>query len=206
MTLADQIKQYREIVANQMDVLRSLDPPDRILWCEKINMLANLIPQNVFLAEVKIQENVKMVETEQSKAAREKWEKSKNKEKIKEPPMVQKPVINYDVHLTGLGLGKDNVEQMQNVTAFHRAITEYTETDEKGTRHFMDGFANNIEFESVEATVYEGTPVNKFIFKLTTKPMGEDSSAKATRQVAGLSRPLGKNDLNRMADKNLAAN
>jgi hypothetical protein len=209
MDQAEQIKKYREVVANQMDVLKSLDPSDRILWCEKLNMLSDLVPQNVFLAEVKINEDVKMVETAQSKAAREKWEQSKDKTKLKEPPMVQKPVISYIVRLTGLALGKDNVEQMQNVTAFHRAITEFAEKDTRGAAHrFMDGFNNNIEFESVEATTYEGTPVNKFIFKLTTKPMGEDSpktAADATKKVA-----FGVNvnglDLAKNEEKKIAAN
>lgn len=183
---AAQLQHYREVLANQMDVLRSLDPTDRILWCEKINMLANLIPANVFIAEVKISEDVKMVETEQSKKARETWAKSKSKTKGKEPEVVTRPVISYVVRLTGLALGKDNVEQFNNVLAFHKAMTEHELVGRNGAKvRFMDNFNENIEFESVEATLYEGTPVNKFIFKLTTKPMGEeDKSQAAGSQVA----------------------
>jgi hypothetical protein len=184
--MADQVRQYREVVANQMDVLKSLDPPDRILWCEKINALSNLMPPNVFLAQFKVDENVKMVETQQSVEARAKWAKSPKKGSTKEPAAVQKPVISYSVLLVGLALGKDNVEQMQNVTAFHKALIDNSEQDAAGkTRRFMDGFNDNIEFESVEATMYEGTPVNKFIFRLTTKPMGSDEPAAASAGPGG---------------------
>ena len=184
--MADQVRKYREVVNNQMDVLKSLDPPDRILWCEKINALSNLMPANVFLAEVKIDENIKMVETQQSKEAHMKWDKSPKKATLKEPTPVQKPVINYTVMMTGLALGKDNVEQMQNVTAFHKALIDDAEVDSSGKmRRFMDGFNDNIEFDSLEATMYEGMPVNKFIFKLTTKPMGEDEPADAAKAPGG---------------------
>jgi hypothetical protein len=172
---ADQIREFREIVANQMDVLRSLDPQDRILWCEKVNMLANLIPANVFLVDLEITEDVKMVETEQSKIAREKWKTtSKKKRKGDEPKPVFKPVIKYKMDITGLALGKDSVEQFNNVLSFHEAMIAHQEVDAFGKdQRFMDGFNSNIEFDTVETMVYEGTPVNKFIFKLQTHEMGK---------------------------------
>lgn len=188
MSQAEQIRHYREVVSNQMDVLRSLDPPNRILWCEKINELSDLMPPKVFLSEIKVTENSKMVETQQSKDARANWEKSPKKSKLPPPPVVQKPVISYDVFVTGLALGRDNVEQMKNVTAFHKALIENSGVDASGKPiHFMDGFNDNIEFESLEATLYEGTPVNKFVFKLTTKPSGEDSPSTGEKPAASAS-------------------
>ena len=64
---SQQIRDFEEVVNNQKEVLRTLDPPDRILWCEKINMLANLIPSNVFVSQIDINEVVVMVETDQSR-------------------------------------------------------------------------------------------------------------------------------------------
>lgn len=175
---AESVRKYREVVENQLDVLNSLDPADRILWAEKLNMLSGLMPTNVFLAEIDVQEKVTMVETEQSKQARAKWQKMKKaeKDKTKEPKIVTKPVISYVVRLTGLASGKDNVEQFDNMMKFHRAMTEFETVANSGeARRFMDNFNPNIEFEKVEATVYEGVPVNQFVFKLTTKLMGQDN-------------------------------
>ena len=186
-TEAESVRKYREVVANQLDVLNSLDPPDRILWAEKLNMLSGLVPTNVFLAEVDVTEKVDMVETEQSKAARAKWQKMKkaDKEKTKEPAIVTKPVISYVVKLTGLASGRDNVEQFDNMMKFHQAMTEYQMVGQGGeTRRFMDSFNPNIEFEKVEATVYEGVPVNQFVFKLTTRPMGQDTEKPAAETAA----------------------
>lgn len=190
MSKAEEVRQFREVVNNQMDVLRSLDPPDRILWSEKLNMLANLMPPNVFISEVEVKEYVTMVETAQSKAARERYKKAlankkENEATPKEPPVVNKPVIHYVMHITGLSLGENNDEQLNNVTKFHKAIINYERVDGKGEkRRFMDGFTSNIEFESIVATEYEGTPVNKFIFKLTTKPMGIEEPKKPAAQTA----------------------
>jgi len=195
---SDRIREYREVLNNQMDVLKTLDPPDRILWSEKFNMLANLVPANVFLSKIEIQENVVMVETQGSIAAREKWEKGDQKLRGAQPEKVMKPVISYGVKITGLGLGKDNVEQLNNALNFQRAMTEYKQTDPLGkSRRFMDGFNSNIDFESVEATAYEGEAVNKFIFKLTTVPVGgspedtkaRDAAVKGKTQVASAETP-----------------
>lgn len=176
MSQAEQIRKYREVVTNQMDVLKSLDPPDRILWSEKVNMLASLIPANVFLSGVEVNENVEMVETEQSKIARTKWEKMEASKRPKvQPVSVKKPIIHYVMHLSGLSLGENNVEQMNNIMKFHNAMIAYESVDGKGVkRRFMDGFDPTIEFGPIEAADYEGTPVNKFIINLTTKKMGSD--------------------------------
>ena len=173
LNTADQIRQYREVLSNQMDVLRSLDPPDRILWCEKINMLSSLMPPNVFLAEIKIDEDIEMVETRASREARDKWKRSKDADKGREPNPVKRPVIKYIMRLTGLALGDDSVRQMDNAMKMHEEMTRYAYVDHQGVkRRFMTGFAPDIDFESFEVTTYEGESVTKFIFKLTTLPLG----------------------------------
>lgn len=178
MSEADLVRKYREVVTNQMDVLKSLDPPERILWCEKINMLSNLIPPEVFLTEVAVTEHMELIETEASKAARSKWEKAK--EKVgKEPEIVKRPIISYQMKLTGLALGKESVDQMNNVMKFHTAMTSYRMSDGKGREHrFMDGFNPNIDLGSIEAAVYQGTPVNQFTFTLRTRTMGTEELKK----------------------------
>ncbi len=187
---AAEVSRFREVVANQMDVLRSLDPPDRILWSQKINMLASLTPNNVFLDEIRIAEMVEEVETEASKQAIENWRKSTDKNKGPQPAPVRRPVIRYRLVLTGLATGEDHIEQFDNVMAFYRSMIDYQMVDTQGQpQRFMDGFHREMEFEEIKGEVYEGVGVNKFIFRLTTLPMGEEQSNKPEgRQVASAGR------------------
>ena len=193
---AERVRIFRDVVENQMEILRSLDPPDLILWSQKVYILANLVPAGVFIEEVKVNEQVEMVETDQSQQAREKWKASAEQNKGPEPKAVMIPIIRYQLFLTGLAVGQDNIEQFNNVMAFHRAMTEHQEATAAGELKFMDGFEPEIQFDSVEATLHEGNPVNRFIFKLTTLPMGGEktpeknapASSGAARRVASASK------------------
>jgi len=189
LTEADAIRKFREVVTNQMDVLKSLDPADRILWSEKINMLSNLMPPSVFISELQVSENVEMVETEQSRVAHDKWSKLAPEKRGKEPEAVKRPRIHYLMRITGMSMGTDSADQGANMLKFHKAMTTYAISDgHGGMRRFMDAFNPNVDFESVEALTHEGQPVTKFIFKLTSKAMGEDTEKSAkprqARQVA----------------------
>lgn len=185
---AKEIKRLRQLFTNQWEVLQSLDPPDRILWAEKVNMLAELMPTDVFLTKVELEENVVEVEIESSIQARQAWEKGGKKGD--KPEVVKKPVITYDFTLTGLATGDDNVEQFDNVIKFHDALVSAESTNARGeTRRFMDRFDPNVEFETVEAVLYEGVPVNKFIFKLRTQPAASDGPKTLRTANAGQSKP-----------------
>ena len=136
-------------------------------------MLASLMPSSVFLTEVDIEENVTMIETEQSKQARAKWETDKAKDRDKQPEVVKRPLIRYVMRITGLALGPTSVDQFDNAMKVHQAMIDYKTVNARGQGIlFMDAFNPNIEFESMESTVHQGRPVNKFVFKLTTRPIG----------------------------------
>lgn len=174
---AESVKKFREVIANQMDVLRSLDPPDRILWSQKINMLASLIPSSVFIDDIRINEDVQMVETEASKKAAADWKNSKSAKKGPEPKKAFRPVIRYRLTLSGLAEGEDNIAQFNNVMAFQRALNEHQTVDASGhAQRFMDGFQKEMQFDLIKGDTYEGVGVNKFVFKLTTLPFGEEKS------------------------------
>jgi hypothetical protein len=166
----------REVLNNQWELLQALDPPDRILWAEKLDMLANLMPANVFLTDIVVHENLVEVETESSIRARRKWEA--NDKKGPRPPVRKKPIITYVLNIKGLATGSDNVEQFDNVLKFHQALVNHQYVDDKDVkRRFMEGFNPNIEFESVRATLYQGFPVNEFSFRMRTIPSGQSKGA-----------------------------
>lgn len=186
---AQQIRRMRDVLNNQWELLQALDPPDRLLWSEKMDMLANLMPANVFLSEIGVKENIVEVETQASIANRKKWEA--NKKQGPKPPVIKKPIITYTLGLKGLTTGSDNVEQFDNVLKFHQALVSYKRADAKGVqRRFMQGFDPNIEFETVRATLYQGFPVNEFSFKLKTKPAAErPAQGKAPAGKGGAAKP-----------------
>jgi Tfp pilus assembly protein PilN len=167
---AQTVRRMRQVLNNQWELLQALDPPDRILWSEKLEMLATLMPPNVFLSQIDVVENVVEVETKASIERRRQWEA--NRRQGPRPPVVRKPIITYVLTVKGLATGADNIEQFDNVLKFHQALISHKTVDHKGAeRAFMDGFNPNIEFESVLATLFEGVPVNEFSFKLRTKPL-----------------------------------
>lgn len=171
---AQEIMELRRVFSDQLEILRSLDPPNRILWSEKIDMIADLMPSNVFLEEVRVEETVTEVELQSSIQARQEWEK--NGKEGPQPEVVKKPVITHTLVLSGVTTGADNVEQFDNVVKFHDALTNHKRVETDGTvRRFMDSFDPNVEFETVEATLHQGFPVHHFIFKLKTKaPTSEE--------------------------------
>lgn len=189
---AREIRRLRQVFSNQWEVLQSLDPPNRILWSEKINMLANLMPAEIFLSEIDLKETVLEIEIQASIDARQKW--SDDGKRGTEPLPVKKPIITYTLQLKGLATGPSGVEQFNNVIRFHDALVAHESVDETGTkRRFMENFNPSIEFESVKATLYEGVPVNEFIFRLRTIPAGTGGKPNAPVATAGTSRkrPLG---------------
>lgn len=180
---AQEILRLRKLFTDQLEILNSLDPPDRVLWSEKIDMIADLMPADVFLTEIDVTENIVEVELESSIEARQKWEA--DGKKGPKPPAVMKPIITHTMRLAGVTTGSDNVEQFDNVIRFHDALISHESVNHKGLkRRFMDQFNPNIDFESVEATIYENVPVHEFTFTLRTNPTSDGPNE--TVQMAGV--------------------
>lgn len=176
---AQEIRHLREVFSNQWEILQSLDPPKRVLWCEKINMLSDLIPPDIFLTDLKVQEHVVEVEIQSSIDARMKWEADNRKGP--QPPRAMKPVITYTLTLVGVATGADNNEQFDNANNFQKALASHVGVNAQGEKtRFMENFDPVIDFRSLEATLYEGVPVNQFTYILRTRPISseEPSSVK----------------------------
>lgn len=191
---AKEIQELRKRFTNQLEVLQALDPPDRVLWSEKINMLADLMPPNIFLTEIAVKEHFREVEIQASIDAAAAWENGGRKGP--KPETVKKPVITYTMRLQGLSTGVDGVEQFDNVLRFHDAIKSYESVNAWGSSsRFMDNFNADITVESIETTLYDDTyPVNEFIFVLNTRPMtsrepGQEPETTNTASTSGGSKP-----------------
>lgn len=168
---AKEIQGMMELFSKQYEVLQALDPPDSILWSEKVNMIAELMPKDVFLTDIKIVEETREVQTEASIKAVKEWEDAgKTGDK---PEVIKKPIVTYTMTLAGLASGADNKEQFANVLNFEQALQKYESKDNWGRpRQFMQYFNTEIGIEFIEATLYEQEyPVNRFNFVLRTIPV-----------------------------------
>ncbi len=169
---ASEIREARARLDQQLEILNALDPPQRVLWSQKFNMLAHLIPAEVFLNRMELTEQVVEVETEDSKRRRREWEEA-GRPRDRRPVVVKKPVVTYTLRVNGLASGADNVEQLNNMMKFHDALQAYE--DESGNR-FIDGFNADIGVDLARASVYEGFNVTEFTFVLKTIPAGAEAT------------------------------
>jgi len=178
----------------QEEILNVLVPNNPLLWSEKINMLANLIPAGVYVTQLHVEENSDLVETEYSKRLRQEYDQKKariekqstGKEGVKEyqqqaevivePPKTMKPVITQILSIQGVATGKDQNERRNKVQAFQERLKKYSMTNKAGkTRKFMDNFTPDVAYGTQEAKVQDGVEVWGFEFKLTTRPFGFSS-------------------------------
>ena len=166
-----ELKLLDEKVDNQLAVLESLAPPDRILWYEKLNMLSRLVHPNVFIIELQLDENVEEIETTESLARYQEW---MDGGKIgAEPPRVKIPQITHTLAITAITTGKNESEQNQNALSFLKDLQAFEDVHELGEKtKFMDGFEpeqfGDWLFDFTEP--YEGRDVGRFTYTLTTKP------------------------------------
>ncbi len=171
---ADEIQTNLDILNTQQEILATLD--NRILWSEKVSQLAKLIPSNVFLNEITVNEEYREVETEASKRARAEYEANKGKKGAVKPEIQKRPIISYNLRLTGMATGENPVQQLDNVQKFHEALVAYSEPGRDGTtRRFMDNMNPQIDFEYVRTALFEKQyPVQQFVFRIKTVPQGEE--------------------------------
>lgn len=168
-------KQFRELLelrmmlANQIEILKSLDPPNRLLWAEKINMMADIVPQGVYLTNIVVTEDIQEIETDESKKSRETWVKGGKKDK--EPLIVKKPVITQTLAISGVTWHEDADQRLQLIMKFHDGMKNYSNRGTNGeTRNFMDNFQELIGIEGTYEDRVAGRPVNRFKLILKTKP------------------------------------
>jgi Tfp pilus assembly protein PilN len=165
-----ELKALKELATNQIEILNSLDPPNRLLWSEKINMLAELIPRNVYLTAITMTEKVDMIITAESRRRIDEWEKGNKK--TPKPPEIKKPVITQTLRLSGITYDENSEERLQRVVDFYYALKDFSTKSASGqVRRFMDNFRDDIQIAPIASDRVEGVTVHKFEFAITTKPI-----------------------------------
>jgi len=171
------------LLQNQKEILEVLMPDKRLLWSEKLNMLASLRPDGVYLTGAQVIEDRQMVETKQSAQARADWARRKaafdakeiSEDPGEEPKKIEKPLIKQTLVLNAVGTGERPTDRFDKVVEFERALQGHESAGPKGDkRRFMDFFQNEIQLGVMEERDQDGILVWAFEFRFTTLPVYKD--------------------------------
>lgn len=160
----------------QYSVINSLDPEDRLLWTKKLNMLPSVVPDNVFLSEIKVNETVTVRETPESMKRMADYNRVPANRRTGAPPTRENEVIlSQTLEMVGIAYSPENLsdERIGKIVEFSKNLQEkpvlipWSQKEER----FMDGFAPfSIKFNSAIEEVTAGTrQVSRFSIQLLTK-------------------------------------
>jgi hypothetical protein len=158
-----------------ISVAKSLDPPERLLWCRKLNMLPLLIPEGVFLTQVQVTQSVRSLETQASLDARNAHMANPKLKKLPPPAKVVAPVITQTMNLEGVAhvdMGTET-QRLQHIIQFYRNLqgAKHKLPFDNDETRFLDGFTPFIDTAAVRSTQFEGREVSGFQFSLKTKDL-----------------------------------
>lgn len=166
----EEMKTSIERMERLISVAEALDPPDRILWARKLNMLPLLVPEGVYLTEIEVTRNVRLVETDAYLDARNRWER----EREGPPPEVERePVISQTLVLQGVayvdgGTPNQRLEQLIRFSDNLRGDSVRVPFDREPA-FFMEGFTGGIRPSPVSGARIEGREVSRFSFTMNTQ-------------------------------------
>lgn len=153
---------------NELAALSAIAPSDRLIWAEKLHQLASLIPDNVYLTKIKVDEQVKEIITEESRKALENYKKKGSKGAP--PRLVKTPKISHTMTIEGITYSDRVEERPQLMLDFFNAIREYEAPRAPGgdAVPFMEGFRDNVTIRHYYRDWLEDVEVTRFAFELTT--------------------------------------
>jgi len=147
-----------KLMQDQKEILQELKPANRLLWSEKLNMLVNLVPEDIYITGVEVTEKVDLVETASSKEAGAAYAKKKKESetgvldekqkaaKLRDvgptPKIVYKSVISQTLIIKAATLiREDGADRIAKVSEFERNMQQYEMKNAKGeVRRFKDFF------------------------------------------------------------------
>lgn len=164
-----ELMDLKTLLSNQLEILNALNPPDRLFWAEKMNMMADIVPKGVYLQNINVTEEIFNIETNESKARRSKWVESGSKGPA--PPIIKKPVITQTLSIAGITWADDPEQRLQLIIRFHDAMKNYSTVGlNNDMRRFMDNFENLIRIDPTYVGTVASRTINHFKLILKTKP------------------------------------
>ncbi len=156
-----------------IQIASELDPPDRFLWSKKLNILPKVVPEGVYLTQIRVTETIVERETPESLKARQDWQTTREGSP---PPVVKMPQFTQTLNLEGVSYVPDGTpgQRLDQIIIFQRQLRDnkvilpFNNLEAR----FIDGFQGTIDPSApVVADEVSGRDVSKFTFQMVTKPM-----------------------------------
>ena len=178
----EQFREMQEIEA-KFAVVQALNPPNRLFWSEKVNMLA--LAQSkaaVYVTRMKLDERVEEVETEESKKRRADWEVKNKAPGGTQDPMpktIKTPIIYQTLNVEAIAYGVNSAQQTQQISLFNTVLTgmDWTRHDGKKVK-FTDGLNPEFRLGNQIVTKVGGIDVLRFSFIMDALPQRDTSQDK----------------------------
>lgn len=186
----EEIERDLQVMRNQIAVIETLDPEDRLLWTKKLNLLPMLVPENVFLTEILVTEKVEEKETDDSIKAYAEWNKTK---KGPAPLRVKQPIIRQTLSLSGVAYSPNNRsdERLERITEFIRNLQEsQAELPFDGKSYgFLEGMRPTINYSDIKQGTAGGREVLSFRFNIEANPIQASTKKKDAPKPAAPATP-----------------
>ncbi len=171
----EELRELERVLRNQIALLETLDPPDRLFWAEKLNLLPLYVPDGVFLTTIQVTESSREVETADSRRVQEAWLKKPARSRGPQPPQNFQTIISQQLRLDGVSYVADGTsdDRLALITTFLRDL-QTKEVAAPGTGQTTSFFRNfrSIDYAPIEGVTIAGRECSKFSFTLRARPIG----------------------------------
>lgn len=173
----NEIKELEDALRSQVAVLDSLNPKDRIFWAKKMNMLPSIVPDGLYMTDVKLSEKTQEVETKASRDAQAAYAKQRGK-KGPPPARQMRTIITYQVVMNAVAYVPDGtsdarlaliIQLLQNMQNKEVRL-EFNNTTER----FLDGMDQRVQISKIEQATIANREVSRVTLTLNTLPPPAD--------------------------------
>lgn len=171
----EELQEIERVLRNQIALLETLDPPDRLFWAEKLNLLPMYVPDGVFLTTIRVTESSREVETAESRRRQDDWRRRPARTRGPQPPQQYQTVITQQLQLDGVSYVTDGTSdnRLALITTFLRDLQtkEVTSPSTGEPTMFMNNF-RDITYSNIEGVTLAGRECSRFSFTLRARPIG----------------------------------
>lgn len=148
---------------NKKDVIELLMGKNRIRWANVMDMLADVIPRNVYLYQFTLEEHREKIKVQTSSS---KKKKGKTKDKI---------IVSKTLQLQGFTNSDSKEDDLTYIASFMNKL--------KTNQEFQNHFTDDIVFSSTKKVVVAGKVINLFELNLELKSKPAKQAA-AKKQIS----------------------
>lgn len=169
----NEIKELEDALKNQVAVLDSLNPADRIYWAKKMNMLPSVVPDGVYLTDLKLTEKTQEVETKASRQAQADYAKQRGKKGA--PPARQtRTIITYQMTMSAVAYVPEGTSDAR-LALIIQLLKNMQDKEVKiefdnSTSRFLDGMDQRVVLSQIIGSTIAKRDVSQVTLTLNTLP------------------------------------